>query len=42
MSLETYLDLDLPAGTLLQAARHLEMEALGLPWGVAGGRPVLS
>ncbi|CAN0555880.1 unnamed protein product [Rangifer tarandus platyrhynchus] len=36
---ETHLDLDLPAGTSLQAStsRHLEMEALGLPGGGGGG-----
>ena len=42
MSLETHLDLDLPAGALLQAARHLKLEALGLPWGAASRPPVLS
>ena len=31
MSLETHLDLDLPAGALPQAARHLKMEVLGCP-----------
>lgn len=47
VSPETHLDLELPAGTSLQArtSRHLEMEALGLPgaWRgrAAGGPPVL-